>query len=153
MTEYTQEERDTINSLVDQINEVAEKQQDHPYVEDGFIIFWFKKFADGEFVIVRDDYLQSTVGQVDYPLTALPRILVLMKEGIDILDAVDIVKVREALELIQYHVDCGNLNDEEAMINLEAAEALRHLKNKCKMAQDKIIAERKKIPPMLGTDL
>src|ERR1700687_3920840 len=114
VTEWTQEERDSIISHVEAINQLAEKQQLDAYAksniepDDGLIILQIHEYADGWFVRLRDDFLQSSLAIIDNPTTSLPHILKAMQKGMDILDAVDFEKVRTALDLLGYHADAGN---------------------------------------------
>lgn len=135
MNTYTNDQLNDINRLCNQINQLAEKQQENGIDDFGTmrggdepILLEFIEHTDPPYVVVYDGFAQSTVESINYPLTQLPEILKLVQVGTDILAAVSLVKVWEALELLQYHTDAGNLNDDEAGIKEQADSALRYLK-------------------------
>lgn len=129
----TDEQRSTIKSLVNQINEIAEHQQalNNGYTDNGTIVaadepilLDFIDHTEPPYVAVYDCLTQSGIESIDYPLTQLPSILLLVKENIDLLDAVDIVKVREALRLLEH----TTLDKEETRITKDGLIALQHIK-------------------------
>lgn len=104
----TEEQLNTIKNLVTQINTIADDQQNNGVDDFGTlrggdepILLFFKEYSDGWFVGVYDGFAQSTLDVIEKPLTQLPAILLLVKENIDILDAVALVQVREALRLLE----------------------------------------------------
>ncbi len=126
MSVYTNEQLTEIRSLVKQINFINEQlcggltdsvEEDFPegnsFSDDWITELNFVEHTNPPYVALVDTFSGDYFGKIDHPLTQLRDILSMMKENIDLVDAVDIVKVREALRLLEYHRDAGNLDDEE----------------------------------------
>lgn len=82
-------------------------------IYDGDVLLheWRPNSTSGEY-LVQKDITMTTLG-----------FLLLMK--VKQLEA-----IREALDLIQYHIDAGNLNEDEQEVFVSADEALRKLEGK-----------------------